>query len=166
MRSHHNAFASLDGRRHGIVPKRNDAVHGVFQAFSQRNVGRLEFGVAQVCAFAAWVLGFQCGRGGVVAAAPYQNLLIAKFFGGLGFVQTLQRAVMAFIEAPIVVNGQPLAVHGIQGVPQGVNGPLENAGVGQVKLIALSFKKAASRLGLFNARGCQVNVGPTREAVF
>ena len=113
MRCHHNVFPSLDGRRHGLVPKRNDALHGVFQAFREGNVLGLQFGVAQVGAFTPGVGRFKGRRGRVIAATPDQNLRIAKLLSGFGFVQALKGAVMAFVQAPAVVHWQPLPVHGI-----------------------------------------------------
>ena len=51
-------------------------------------------------------------------------------------------------------------------MPQGVDGPLQNAGVGQVKGIAVLPQNLATVLGLLNAQRCQVDVGPSGEAVF
>ena len=102
-----------DGWRHRFSPKRNHAVYRVFQAFREGNVLRLQFGVAQVGAFTPGVGGFE-GRGGrVVAAAPDQNLFIAKLLSGFCFVKALKGTVVAFVQTPTVMHWQPLPVHGI-----------------------------------------------------
>ena len=73
---------------------------------------------------------------------------------------------MAFVQAPTVVHWQPLPVHGIEGVPQSVNGAFEDAGIGQVKLVSFSFQQAPCRLGLLDAGRREVDVGPASEAIF
>src|SRR2546427_6980230 len=45
-------------------------------------------------------------------------------------------------------------------------GALEHAGVGQVEVIAFGLEQAAGVLGLFDAGGGQVHIGPAGEAVF
>ncbi len=50
-------------------------------------------------------------------------------------------------------------------MPQRVDGSLQNAGVGQVKGIAVLAQNLATLLGLFNAQRCQVDIGPSGEAV-
>jgi len=57
---------------------------------------------------------------------------------------------MPLVEAPAVDHGQPGAVHFIEHVPQGSGGAL---------------KHAPRMLGLLNAEGGQIDVGPARKAV-
>jgi hypothetical protein len=56
--------------------------------------------------------------------------------------------------------------HLVQCVPQGVDGALKYAGVGEIKRIAFGFKQFARGHGLGHACGGQVHVGPAGEAVF
>ncbi len=163
---HHHALAAADGRGQRLVPERHHARHGVFQALGQRHLCRLQAGVAPVAALAAWVAGFQRGRRRVVAAAPDQHLLVAVLLGHVGLVQALQGAVVALVEAPVFVHRQPGAVHLVERVPQGVDGALEHAGVGDVEVVALGLEQLAGRHGLRDAGGGQVNIGPAGEAVF
>ena len=165
VRRDHHAFAGADGRRHGLVPERQDARHRVLQAFRERHFLGLETGVAQVGALAARVVRIQHGGRCVIAATPDQYLLVAVLPGGLSLVQTLQGPVVALVEAPVVDDRQPLAVQFIQGVPQGVDGALEHAGVAEVELIAFCFQQPACVLGLLHAGGGQVDIGPAGEAV-
>ena len=163
---HHHALAGQDGGRHGLVPERQHAGHGVFQAFGQRDLRRVQALVTDVAAFAARVAGFQCRRWGVVAAAPDQHLLVAELLGGFTLVQALQRAIVALVQAPAVFHLQPGAVHLVQGVPQGAGGAFEHAGVGDVELVAFRLEQPAGVLGLRNAGVGQVHIGPAGEAVF
>ena len=60
---------------------------------------------------------------------------------------------------------QPGAVHLVEHMPQGAGGTLENAVVGDVKLIAFGLEQAPGVLGLFDAQGGQIDVGPAGKAV-
>ena len=102
MRRDHHPFAQCDRGSHRFFPKGQNSFNGVFQAFAQRHLVRLQFGVAPVAAFTARVCGRHGGRRYVVAAPPEQHLIIAKFFGGLSLVQPLQVTVVPLIEPPAV----------------------------------------------------------------
>jgi hypothetical protein len=47
-----------------------------------------------------------------------------------------------------------------------MNGALQDAGVGQIKLITFRFQQAAGILGLLDACGGEVDIGPASEAIF
>lgn len=63
-------------------------------------------------------------------------------------------------------HGQPGAVHFILHMPQGTDGALEHAGVGHIEVIAFCLEQLAGLLGLFDAGGSQIHIGPAGEAVF
>mmetsp|Transcript_62039 Transcript_62039/g.146951 ORF Transcript_62039/g.146951 Transcript_62039/m.146951 type:complete len:261 (+) Transcript_62039:2422-3204(+) len=161
-----HALAALDGWGNGLVPERQHAGDRVLQAFGQRDVGGVQAAVAAVAAFAARVGRLQGRRRGVVAAAPDQHLLVAVLLGHVGLVQALQRAVVAFVQAPGVAHRQPGAVHLVQAVPQRPDRALEHRGVGDVEVVAGFLQQPAGLLGLLDAGGRQVDVGPAGEAVF
>ncbi len=123
-------------------------------------------GVAPVAKFPAGVAFGQRRGWGVVAAAPLQHLLGSVLLRHVGFVQPLQGAVVALIEAPTVDHRQPGALHALEHVPQGVRGALQHAGVGQVKVKATRLKQLAGGLGLLHPRWGQRHVGPAGESVF
>jgi hypothetical protein len=93
-------------------------------------------------------------------------LLVTELLGHVGFVQALQRAIVALVQPVVVDHRQPGAVHLIQGEPEGEDGALEHRGVAQVKVQAFGLEQFARRHGLAHAGGGQVHIGPAGEAVF
>ena len=166
MGGDHNALAGLDGGRHGLVPERQYAGHGVFEALGQGDVIGRQLGVAHIGPLTARIGGLQRGRGGVIAAAPEQNLRVAILLGHIGLVQALKGTVMALIQPPAVHHREPGAVHLVERVPQGAYGALEHAGIGDVKFVTFCLELAPGVLGLFDAGGGQVHIGPPGETVF
>jgi hypothetical protein len=63
--------------------------------------------------------------------------------GHFGLVQALQGAIVALVQAPAFLHGQPGAVHLVQAIPQRVDGALEHAGEGDVELVALGLEQLA-----------------------
>ena len=91
---------------------------------------------------------------------------VAVFFCGLCFVQALQSAIVALVQAPAVGHGHPVALHFFQRQPQGANGAAQNTGKSHVKFVAFCFEQAASFAGLGFARGGQIHIGPAGKTVF
>ena len=165
VRGDDQALAAPDRRRHGVVPARHHARDGVLQAFGQRHLRRRELGVAQVAAFAARIVGVEQRRRHVVAAAPDQHLLVAVLLGHVGLVQALQRAVVALVQAPVVLHRQPGAVHHIERMPQRPDGALQHRGHGEVELVAGLLEQAPRLARLRHAGVGQRHIGPAGEAV-
>jgi hypothetical protein len=165
VRRHHQSLAAADGGRQALVPARQHTGHRVFQAFGQGHLFRRQVAVAQVAALAARVVVGQHWRRRVVAAAPDQHLLVTELRRHVGLVQALQRTVVAFVQAPVVLHRHPGAVHLVQGVPQRPDRALEHRGVGHVELVAGFLQQAPGLLRLLHAGGCQRHIGPAGEAV-
>ena len=85
--------------------------------------------------------------------------------GGVGLVETLERAVVTLVEAPGLVDGQPRAVHLVQNDVQGVDGALQERRVADVEVIALLLEGLAASSGLGAAGVGEVHVGPAGEEV-
>ena len=73
---------------------------------------------------------------------------------------------MALIQPPAVYHRQPGAIHLVQGMPQGAGGAFQDAGVGQVKVIAIGFQQLSSCFCLLYTGVGEVDVGPAGKAVF
>src|SRR5471032_251300 len=158
-------LAGADGRGDVLVPHRHHARHGVLQAFGQRDLRLVQAGVARVVEGGAVVARFQRRRRRVVAAAPYQHLVVAVLGGGFALVQALQGAVVALVQAPVVLDRQVHHVHLVHAQPQRADRALEHRGVGQVEGVAGLLQHLAGRLGFGDALLGQVHVGPAGEAV-
>ena len=73
---------------------------------------------------------------------------------------------MALVQPPVLDHGQPQAVHFVQTQVEGTDGALEHAGVGDIEIEAFFLDQASCTLGLGDASGGEVNVGPAGETVF
>src|SRR5438552_4049318 len=50
-------------------------------------------------------------------------------------------------------------------MPQRPDGALQHRGIGDVEVVAIGLQEKPSLLGLLDAGGCQIHVGPAGEAV-
>ena len=74
----------------------------------------------------SWIVGLERRRRDVVAAPPDPDLVLAKFAGGLGLVEALERAVMPLVQPPRVVDGQPHEIEIVEDDPQRPDRPFED----------------------------------------
>ena len=86
--------------------------------------------------------------------------------GGLGLVEALQSAVVAFVQAPVLQRGDPQQAHLIQDQVQGLVGPFEHAGEPEIKGESVVEEQTPGRPRLLHAFLGQGHVGPSGEAVF
>lgn len=75
-------------------------------------------------------------RRSVKGASPDLDLGFSVFSCSLRLIQPGQAAVVALIEAPGPVDRQPHLVDAVQDEPQSADGPLQDGGVANIKLIA------------------------------
>ena len=99
------------------------------------------------------------------AATPLFNLLVTVFFSGFSFVQTLQRAVMTFVQFPGFLNWQPGLIQFVQYVPQGVNGTFQHRGISKIEAVAFFFQQFTCRFCFAHTFLGQINVIPTGKTV-
>ena len=78
----------------------------------------------------------------VVAAAPDQHLRFAELRRGLGLVEALQRAVVALVQAPVLLHRQPQAVHFLERDVERADRALEHRGIGDVEIEAFVLSAA------------------------
>ncbi|CAB4372213.1 unannotated protein [freshwater metagenome] len=102
----------------------------------------------------------------VIGATPFEDLVFAVLLGGLLLIHALQRAVVAFIEAPRPANGDPEAVHGIEGEVGGANGSGLHGGMENGGGDAGCGHSGPSGSGLGPALVGEIGVVPTSEEVF
>src|SRR5262245_48400881 len=104
-------------------------------------------------------------RRDVVAPAPDLHLRFTVPRGRLGFVQSLERAVVALVQAPALFLANPHRVHRVERNPQRSNRALQDRGVGDVENVP-AFRHQPPRLGrLLAAAVGQIDVGPPGEPV-
>ncbi|GAP59238.1 hypothetical protein AHiyo1_24920 [Arthrobacter sp. Hiyo1] len=105
------------------------------------------------------------GRRGVVAAAPFHELLFTELSEGLGLVLALQGAVVALVEAPVTLDRDPAAIGLVQGDVRGVDGPLEQGRVQDVRENVVLDQKLSAAGCFLAALVVQVDVHPAGEQV-
>gem|GEM_PF-7061317 len=161
---HHLASSHQAGNDH-FIPKGHGAGYRVFQGFTERDLRFFEVSITRVFAGIAFVVLTQGGRWHIIASAPDQHLFIAVFLGSFGLVQALQRAIMPFVQPPVVMNRSMHQIHLIQSEPEGADGTFEGGGVGFVKAEACRFQSASGLAGLHNPLFGKINVGPAGKEV-
>ena len=123
-----------------ISPVRHNAVDSDRQALSGRQFAFCQFRITRIVAREALITFFQCRRGDGKAATPQFDLLVTVFCSGFRFIQTLECAVMTFVQFPAFLNRQPLLVYLIQDIPQCVNSAFQYRGIGEIKREAFFFE--------------------------
>ena len=111
------------------------------------------------------VVGRERRRRDVVAAPPDFRLRLAVFRGGLRFVQPLQRAVVPFVQPPVLFDGNPEQVELVERDPARAHRALEHRRVGDVENEAGVAQQLTGRDRFVAALIAQIHVGPTRETV-
>src|SRR4029079_15291855 len=128
--------AALHARSDALLPVRHDPLDGVLEALGERNLLAREARVAPVARRIAFVATLERGRADVVAASPDEHLLLAELRRRLRLVEPLQRAVVTLVEAPILLDGKPEAIHLPQHEIERADRALEDRGIGEVEVEA------------------------------
>ena len=113
----------------------------------------------------ALIVEFERRRGRVVAATPFEDLVLAVLLGGLLLVETLESAVVAFVESPGASDRNPQASHGIEGKICGADGPGLHRGMQHGGGHPGGSHGATGGTGLGAALLGEVGVVPTGEEV-
>ena len=132
-------FTQFDLGDNAVDPIRQEAVNRVLEAFSQRHFIQRQAGVTRILAGITVVVARKRRRRNVIAAPPNVHLFLAEFLGSLGFVQSLQVAVHAFIQTPGPDHRNPHQVHVIQHDPQGADGALQHRRESHIEGITTFF---------------------------
>jgi len=102
----------------------------------------------------------------VVTPTPLQDLFFAELLERFRFVESLQVAVMLFVQFPGTFDRQPHQIHLIQGNPQRADRTFENRCEGAIEFDAFVFDQLTGRFRFLASLVGQIDVRPTREAVF
>src|SRR5262249_10871668 len=93
------------------------------------------------------------------------HLRLAVLRGRLRFVQTLQRAVVPFVEAPALLDRNPQTVEAVERDVERAEGARQQRGVGDVEIVLAFAQQSSSLSGLVAPLVPQVDVGPAGEPV-
>src|SRR5213078_4488359 len=102
------------------------ALDGILEALRPWQLRVAQAGITAILAGEALVGDFERGRLNVIAAPPDLDLLLAELLGRLGLVESLERAVMPFVEPPGARDRNPHQVHLIERDPERADGALED----------------------------------------
>ena len=100
VRGDYYAPAAADVGGYDVLPVGDDARDGVFEALAERELVRRYVRVARFVSGPAFVALLKERRARRIAAASDFYLRVAVLRRGLGLVESLQRAVVAFVELP------------------------------------------------------------------
>src|SRR5690349_9821384 len=93
------------------VPVGKNTLKSNFERFSRRKLFFRQRSVARIEVWMALVVPIQCRRRRVIATPPNLDLRFAEFLSCLGFIQSLQCAVVTLVELPGVRDRNPFEVH-------------------------------------------------------
>ena len=131
---HEDPLAVGDLRLDHVVPVGERSLDGVGECFGAGQFIRGHVGVALIVSRPVWITSVHRRRRRVVASSPDQDLLGPVLLDGLGLVQSLERAIVAFVESPTSLDGKPHAIEFIQGDPHRPDRPLQERGVHDVEV--------------------------------
>ncbi len=154
-------FGKYDARPVGYGP-----CGGVAQRLGGRQQHGGHGGVAQVETRMPRIVGFERRRSRVVAAAPGQHLRFAVACGCFALVEPLQGSVVLFVQPPRLFYRDPLLAEAAEHAVEGVDGPLQVGDVGFAEDESLLAEQFARAVRLLDAARRELDVGPSREAVF
>ena len=161
-----DAFAAQKRGGDLVFPERQYALQSNFQVFAVRDDISGQVGIAAVVVRGERVFRIEQRRQGVVAAAPDVDLLVAVFFGGLFFVQTLQLAVVAFVQPPAFDLRHEQLVGFFQNDVAGFNRAGQDGSEGDVELVTFFLQFFTGGGGFGKPLLAQFHVAPACKQVF
>ena len=165
MSHNHDVVVLLEGREDLALPVRHNTLDAVLKSFCARNVLVWNESVARILGSAVRIVLRKVVRSHVEAAAPDEHLLVTVLLGGLGLVQTLKHSVVLLVEPPGLLYRNPVEIHGVEDVVEGLDGSLEVGCVGHFEGDSGLFEGLSGVEGFLNALLAEVNVGPACEPV-
>ena len=159
-------FSGLHSRGDFFMPEGKEAFDGILQTLGKGEMGLGDACIAGIMSGPALVGFLERWWRNVIATAPDQNLLVAELRGGLGFVEALERSVVAFVETPVLFHGNPELIELGQDAPERVEGSFQDRDIGDIEGEALFFEKLACCLRFGAAFVAEFDIVPTCEAVF
>ena len=148
------------------MPEREKALDGIFEAFGERKLGFGNASIAWIVSRPALVGFFEWGWRNVVTAAPDEDLIVTELGCGFRFIETLEGAVMALVEAPIFFHWDPELIEFRENAPERIESAFKNGNVGNIETETFFFEEFAGGLGFGAAFVAEFDVVPTSEAVF
>ncbi len=165
MRGDQHVAPCLELGTDAPVPERQHACQRVLERLGR---GQLAGRHARITALEARVLRVIRGqrrRRDVVAATPDLHLLGTVPGDRLRLVESLQRAVVALVEAPAALHRQPHHVELVERDPQRADRTLQHRREREVERDALGLEQSPGLFRLLEALRGQVHVDPAREQV-
>ena len=105
------------------------------------------------------------GRRIVITTPPLENLLLAIFQRRFFLVPALQLTIMPLIQAPVLVQRDPVNVELVSDVVEGNDGSLQHRRVRSVELPVLLLQASAGSARLLDTLLIEWHVDPARELV-
>ena len=113
----------------------------------------------------ALVIRFKLWRRNAVAATPDLHLRLTVEGRGLCLVEPLQRSVVALVQPPRLVLGNPHQVHCFEHDPQRLDRTAQHGGEGDVERVSVGGEDPGGLSGFFHALLGQSDIGPASETI-
>jgi hypothetical protein len=157
----------LEGGEDNSSPVRKCATDAVLQRLSTGKFSISYFSVTSFVLGVAFLVVFSNRIGSdVEATTPYKHLFLTILSSSLTLVKTLEHTVVLFVQAPALLYGDPILVHGVEHVVEGLDSALEVGSVSHTEFEAFLLEEFTSLASFAHAFFGEVYVCPTRETVF
>ena len=162
VRGDHDGLAGLDRGNDGLVPVGQQTRDDVLEALAH---GDRLAGVAGILILRELGAGLDGGRSHVEGTAPQHELLLAVLVADFLLVLALERTVVTLVEAPIALNGDPMAISGVESQVRGHDGATQHRREQEVRENAGFLEELTTVGSLRAALVRQRNIHPTGEEV-
>ena len=157
----------LEGGEDNCCPVRKCATDAVLQRLRAGKFSISYFSVTSFVLGVAFLVVFSNRIGSdVEATTPYEHLFLTILSSSLTLVKTLEHTVVLFVQAPALLYGDPILVHGVEHVVEGLDSALEVGSVSHTEFEAFLLEEFTSLASFAHAFFGEVYVCPTRETVF
>ena len=162
VRGDHDGLAGLDRGNDGLIPVGQQTRDDVLEALAH---GDELAGVARVGVLRELRASLDGGRGHVEGTAPQHELVLAVLVADFLLVLALERTVVTLVEAPVALNGDPVAIGGVEGEVRGHDGATQHRREQEIRENAGFLEELTTVGSLRAALVRQRNIHPTGEEV-
>src|SRR5574344_2297148 len=165
MGSNQDLLSALDKRNDGRVVERNDTIDRDLEGFGKRKLLLVDVLVGILVGRVALVVFLEGRRGNVERSSPLMDLFFAVLSSSLSLVESLESAIVTFIQMPVLDERDVVAVNTIENMLGGMDGSLQIGSVADIELEAGLGKKLAAVDGFFDTLFGKLDIRPAGEKI-
>ena len=162
VRGNHDSLAGLNRRNNGLIPVGEQTRDDILQTLAH---GDRLTGIAGILILRELRAGLDGGRSHVEGTAPQHELLLAELVANFLLVLALERTVVTLVEAPVALNGDPVAIGGVESQVRGHDRATQHRREQEIRQNAGFLEELTTVGSLRAALVRQRNIHPTGEEV-